>query len=56
MDIMLEIYYGNNIYMDEYISLFKLYPDVFPSGYFKFLKSSLQKHNACEYCSLEPDK
>ena len=30
--------------MDEYISLFKLYPDVFPSGYFKFLKSSLQKH------------
>ena len=30
--------------METYISLFKKYPNVFPRGYFRFLKSTLQKH------------
>ena len=30
--------------MEEYIQLFKLYPEQFPRGYFKHLKSSLQEH------------
>ena len=27
--------------IDEWVSLFKLYPDIFPKGYFKFLKVNL---------------
>ena len=30
--------------METYIFLSKKYPNVFPSGYFRFLKSKLQKH------------
>lgn len=29
--------------VDEWIGMFKLYPEVFPSGYFRFLKTNLQE-------------
>lgn len=34
--------------IDELVSLFKLYPDVFPSGYFRYLKTNLQQSIAKE--------